>query len=177
MALPDGTRKPCETHFRVWLQISRLFDDPAVPDLEKAARAISLSGIEPGDVAEDLDGVSWFLHAGAVETRPRKAAQRSMDWDMDAGLIVASFQKEYGIDITARGCSMHWWRFLDLLRGMGNDAPIMQAAQVRAMKLPEGNDKWSRERRDAIAEAKKRLAIPAKTASEKAAREKALWGD
>lgn len=143
--------------------------------MEKAAAALSLSGIERDDPAEDLDGVLRFLEAGAEPSK--KHGPRVFDWDRDAGLIVASFQMQYGIDVTARDCDLHWWRFMDLLRGMGNDTPIIQAVSLRSMELPEGSDRWTQQRRAAIIEAKKRLALPAKTAAEKQARERALWGD
>lgn len=170
-------RKPCETHFRVWLQISRCLDDPTVPESEKLWSVIALSGIEPGDPQSDLQGIAEFLAAGADTRHRRRQTQRVMDYDVDAGLIVASFQSEYGIDITARGCDLHWWRFCDLLRGMGDSAPIMRAVQIRTEELPTGNDEWSRKRREVIGEAKRRLAIPSKTAAEKAAKDRMLWGE
>lgn len=173
--LADGTRKPCDVHFRVWLQIARLLDDPAVPELEKAAGAIGLAGIEPGDPALDLPAIIAFLYPDADGTRA-KAARRVMDWDIDAGLIVASFQSEYGIDITARECSMHWHRFLDLFRGFGDAAPIIRAVNVRTMELPEGNDANTRKRRESIIEAKRRFALPHKSRAEKEQRERDLWG-
>ena len=53
----------------------------------------------------------------------------------------------------------------------------MRASQVRSMEIPEGNDRYTQKRREAVIEAKKRLALPAKSAAEKEAREKMLWGD
>lgn len=175
VTLPDGTRKPCETHFRVWLQMARLMDDPAIPDLEKAAQAIALSGIEPGDPADDLAAILAFLSGG--EASGGKSGRRTMDWDVDADRIVASFQSEYGIDITARECDMHWHRFLALFRCFGNAAPIIRAVQIREMELPQGSDPQTRKQRDSIAEAKRRLRLPAKSRAEKEARERELWGD
>lgn len=172
-----GVRKPCETHFRVWLQISRCLDDPAISDAEKVYTVIALSGIEQGDPNDDFEGIAAFLSAGADTRRSRRRGPRVMDYDADAGLIIASFQSEYGMDITARGCDMHWWRFLDLLRGMGDATPIMTAVRVRTAELPTGNDEYSRKRREVIGEAKRRLALPAKTAAEKAAKDRALWGE
>lgn len=175
--ISDGVRKPCDVHFRVWLQISRCLDDPTVPDAEKLWSVIALSRIEPGDPEADLRGIGEFLAAGAPKRRGKRTVQRVIDYDVDAGLIIASFQKEYGIDITARECGMHWWRFCDLLRGMGDAAPIMRAVEIRTAELPSGNDDYSRRRREVISEAKRRFALPAKTAAEKAAKDRELWGD
>ena len=66
---------------------------------------------------------------------------------------------------------------IDLLRGMGDAAPIMRAVEIRTAELPSGNDEYSRRRREVISEAKRRFALPAKTAAEKAAKDRELWGD
>ena len=175
--ISGGERKPCDTHFRVWLQISRCLDDPDISDAEKMYSVISLSGIERGDPADDIQGIADFLAAGSDWRRAKRHTARVMDYDVDAGLIIASFQSEYGIDITARECNLHWWRFMDLLRGLGDASPIMRAVQIRTEELPTGNDEYTRKRREAISEAKRRFALPAKTAAEKAAKDRALWGD
>lgn len=168
-------RKKCDTHFRVWLQIARAFDDSTLDPLEKALTAINLSGIEHTDTLKDLEGISLFLSCGEKSTQGDN--KRLMDYDIDAGRIVASFQAVYNINITSRECSLHWWRFNDLLRNLPHDSALMQAVDVRTMKLPEGNDKNARERRETIVKAKRELAIPAKTAQEKLARDKEIWGD
>lgn len=174
--ISNGARKKCETHFRVWLQIARLFDDPDVSEIEKAFYAIELAGVEHTDTLADLQGINLFLAcgkalSGAAPTR------RAFDYDMDAGRIIASFQAEYGMDITARETCLHWWHFNDLLRGLSEASCLMKAVEIRTMELPSGNDEHTRKRREAIVKAKRELAIPAKTAAEKAARDALIWGD
>ena len=175
--ISGGQRKKCETHFRVWLQISRCLDDPSISDAEKVFSVIQLSGIEPGDPSDDIAVIAAFLSAGADAKRRKRQEQRVIDYDVDAGLIIASFQSEYGIDITARECDMHWWRFMDLLRCMGDASPIMRAVQIRTEEIPSGNDEYTRKRREALNDLKRRFALPAKTAAEKAAKDRALWGE
>jgi hypothetical protein len=45
------------------------------------------------------------------------------------------------------------------------------------MKLPEGNSKEVRERKEQIVKAKRELMIPAKTAKERYERDRSIWGD
>lgn len=174
--ISGNQRKKCDTHFRVWLQIARLFDDVELSEIEKAMYAIELSGIDHGDTLADLKGIQLFLACG-LEIRDDKPTARAFDYDLDAARIIASFQAEYGIDLTARETCLHWWRFNDLLRGLSESSVLMKAIEIRTMSLPDGNDKYTKERRDAIIKAKKALAIPAKTAAEKAAKDAALWGE
>lgn len=174
--ISNGQRKKCDTHFRVWLQIARMFDDAELPEIEKAFYAINLSGIDHTDTLADLQGVQLFLACGQTAT-PSARPQRAFDYDLDAARIIASFQAEYGIDITARECCLHWWRFNDLLRGLSEASVLMKAIEIRTMSLPEGNDKYTKERRESVVKAKRALAIPAKTPAEKAARDAAIWGD
>lgn len=168
------TKKKCDTHFRVWLQIARVFDDPDLSPTDKALYAIELSGVEHTDTLKDLEGINLFLSCGEVSKSQQK---RVFDFDIDSGRIVASFQAVYNLDITAKGCSIHWWRFCDLLHNLPDDSPLMQAVRVRTMKLPEGNSKEARERKEQIVKAKRELMIPAKTAKERYERDRSIWGD
>ena len=168
------TKKKCDTHFRVWLQIARVFDDPDLSPTQKALYAIELSGIEHTDTLKDLEGINLFLSCGQIAKSQQK---RVFDFDIDSGRIVASFQAVYGLDITSRDCPIHWWRFCDLLHNLPDDSALMQAVRVRTMKLPEGNSKETRERKEQIIKAKRELMIPAKTAKERYERDRSIWGD
>lgn len=167
-------RKKCDTHFRVWLQIARVFDDPDLSPAQKALYAIELSGIEHTDTMQDLEGINLFLACGKLS---KSKSKRVFDFDIDAGRIVASFQKEYGIDITSRDCSMHWWRFCDLLHNLSDDSALMQAVKIRQMDLPKGNDETAKKRKEQIAKAKRELKLPAKTKNERYERDREIWSD
>ena len=172
--LSGQLKKKCDTHFRVWLQISRVFDDSDLSPSEKAYHAITLSGIRCTDIVEDLQGINLFLACGKVT---RETGKRVFDFDLDSGRIIASFQSEYGIDITSKDCSLHWWRFCDLLHNLSDKSALMQAIQIRNMKLPEGNSKEARERKEQLIKAKRELRLPAKTRQEKIERDRSIWGD
>ena len=169
-----STLKKCDTHFRVWMQIARAFDDADLPPVEKALTAISLSGIEHTDTIADLEGIKLFLQCG---NDGKGASQRVIDYDVDAGRIIASFIFEYGIDLTARDCHLHWWMFCELLRNLSDKSALMRAVQIRTMKLPDGKDQRSKDHRDAVIKAKRELSLPARTAHERRARDKEIWGD
>lgn len=172
------TRKRVDTHFRVWLQIARVFDDPNLSEIEKCIYAINLSGIEHTDTLADIAGIQKFLAAEPDSSKHRvRKGPRTFDYDVDYGRIVASFQSDYGIDITDRECSMHWWRFVDLLRNLSNATALMRAIEIRTMPLPEGRDEHSSKRREAVIAAKRELALPSKGLEEMAAKDRALWGE
>ena len=44
----------------------------------------------------------------------RAAGRRVFDWDADAGVLCADFQRLYGIDLLDPSLRMHWYRFMAL---------------------------------------------------------------
>lgn len=56
-----------------------------------------------------------------------------LDFDMDAGVIYASFRQQYGIDLTTE--ILHWWAFRMLLSGLGDDTPYGKRVQLRTLDL------------------------------------------
>lgn len=55
----------------------------------------------------------------------------------DFGLIVSSFQTQYGIRISRDLQSMKWDEFRDLLSGMGPDTPLGRIVAIRSEDDPE----------------------------------------
>lgn len=153
----DGEQVPIETGFRYWLQVLRCLEDTDLTEGERYTSVLSILGLrERGRAA--FDACMDFLTADYKTTATRRRKQeRSFSWDWDAELIVASFQMQYDIDITSPDTNMHWWRFMALFRGLGEDTPIMRTIHTRTMDIPEGT---SQERRDAIKKAKREVALP-----------------
>ena len=169
----NGKRKAIRTGFRYWIQIALCIEDGAVDDVETVYSILELSQIEPTDLESDLNALVGFLSGGGTS---RGKAGKVLDYQQDAALIVASFQHWYGIDLTDPKVNMHWWRFLDLLSGLGEDTPIMRAVKVRTAELPKGNDEATRERRKALEEAKRAYRLVPRNAEQAAARDREIWG-
>jgi hypothetical protein len=96
-----------------------------------------------------------------------------MDWDHDAGRILADFRREYGIDLADPATQMHWWTFRAYLDGLSSDSEIKRAMYYRSAK-PKGLKGEDAKR---FAEMKRWYALPPRTRAEVAARDAEVWGD
>lgn len=50
----------------------------------------------------------------------------------DFGLIVSSFQSQYGIRLSREAGEMRWSEFCDLISGLGPDTALMRVVSIRA---------------------------------------------
>lgn len=55
----------------------------------------------------------------------------------DFGLIVSSFQSQYGIRLSREAGSMQWDEFRDLLSGLGPDTALMRVVSIRSEEDPD----------------------------------------
>lgn len=178
-----GAKVPLRADHRTGIQAMRLLDDPTV-SRENKARALLLmyfgkAGSRRGPVSlppavqehpgEAVDAALRFL--GMNEERPPRPASgktaagvRTFCWDADASRVVADFQREYGVDLTDPGLSMHWWRFWSLFRGLGSESQTMEAIGVRSAVPDE--KKMGKEAVDALMRRKAELLLPARTEEE-----------
>lgn len=168
----NGTRKRIRTGFRYWMSIALCIEDGAVDDVEAVFSIVDLAGLEITDLQADLEAVMLFLAGGEVQ---KGKAERVLDYEQDAALIISSFQHWYGIDLSDPATDMHWWRFLDLLGGLGEDTPIMQVVQIRTAPLPAGKDEATRKRREALKQAKRDYRLKPRNAAQAAARDRDTW--
>ena len=91
------------------------------------------SDLPPVTLVKLLEELAVFASGGVrpsdhTDERKRESIQ-VFDFSCDAELILASFQREYGIDLTKT--SMHWWRFLALLRSLPFDSDFMRVVKLR----------------------------------------------
>ena len=170
----NGERRSIRTGFRYWMSIAQCIEDGMVGDVETVYSILALADLEPHDLASDLKALVLFLNGGEES---REKSEKVLDYDQDAGLIVASFQKEYGLDLTDPSVNLHWWRFLDLLSGLGEDTPIMRVVQIRTADLPQGSDKASRERREDLKKAKRHYRLKPRNMEQAIERDRAVWSD
>lgn len=105
----------------------------------------------PPEVASDpaawLDAATAW-HDSAMEAMPYgdptapaspAAAARTFDWDADGALVVADFQRLYGLDLTDPACQVHWHRFCALLlAAVRTEGSLVGAAVSARSPLPPG---------------------------------------
>lgn len=179
------------TEYRVWIAVQRLCDDLTVPQEALGLRVLATAfdnaareGEEAAPLAQALKDPEAALEAALLffnfnePRRPptarqrRLASTRSFDWDWDAYMVVADFQRLYGIDLTDPSLRMHWWRFWSLFRGLGDGSRTMDAMRTRTAD----EDGLSGEARSALRERKAALMLPARTEEEVRRNRELRWG-
>ncbi len=90
---------------------------------------------------------------------------RVMDFSYDAAAIYASFMYAYGIDLEQERGRMHWQKFIALLDGLPEDAPIMRIIGIRTREIPAPN-KHNMKQIQRLSELKALYALPPKNGEE-----------
>ena len=110
-----------DTDFRTWLAWG-----------EAAKEKVFLTSIlKDGEPSFDWVPAALEFYASPNDTpRGRSDGPRTLDLLSDGDYIVGAFQQAYGVDITS--CSMHWHRFLALLRSLPSDTRLVQIMGYRA---------------------------------------------
>ena len=170
-----GKKYKIDTDYKVALRCIDSIEDRNVSDWERSiGLVVMLFGRDCPVNDKSLDLARRYLQCG-VENKVHTQRERDMDLNADSKYIVASFQKEYGMDITQEG--MHWWKFYFLLEGLGEDSILSKVRQIRNEELSDYKDKKIRKK---LIEAKKSVALPKKYTSEEEEARKVfldkLWG-
>lgn len=139
---------------------------PRIPvgDCDKLLSSwFSRDGAVPGAVREHpreaLDAALSWRDDALVEAMPygdgsgRNPDARAWDWEADSGIVVADFQRLYGIDLMDPATQMHWWRFALLWRGIAATDSLTSAAISARLPIDGKADKWSRKSHDRRARA------------------------
>lgn len=180
-----GIPYEARTGFRVGIECERILDDPELRDNEAHAMVIAqhfdgLTMPPPGQVlwaaVSEFHAASEFALFDALKASrmpSSKGRGRTFDWDYDAHLVIADFQREYGIDLTDPSLEMHWWRFMDLFRGLSDASRTRGVMAERGAKVP---DKAPAEVRRSIETARQAAALPPRTEAEAIEQEKERYG-
>lgn len=112
----DGKTYHLHTDYRDILEIFSYLDDPDLPEPVRWRIALALFYEEPvpaHSYQPAMDYMTAFLCAGK-KTPP---GPRLMDWNHDAGAILAGVNRAAGMEI--RGLKyVHWWSFLSWFHAM-----------------------------------------------------------
>lgn len=170
-----GAKVPIRSGYRIGIQVARTAES-GMPDRFIAGTILRLyfGDDVPADTMAALEAAMWFHRCGEPEPRHSGRAKRLLDWDHDAGMILADFRREYGIDLADPSARMHWWVFMAYFNNLSADSETKTAMYYRGASRPKdlkGEDakRWTTMR--------KAYALPPKTTTEAVAREAAAWGD
>ncbi len=124
-----GAGVAINTSHRVGIQVARTAGRE-LPDSVKAGIILRLYFGESvfDDAVAALDAAMTFHRAGA---KSEGSGRRLMDFDDDAGRILADFLRHYSIDLSDPAFRMHWWTFLALLGALPPDSALMTAMRYR----------------------------------------------
>ncbi len=143
----DGRKYGIRTDFRRWILMLELFDEcrekstARIDALTAALSSMPLVMKNPDECsslpAEEkirlLGELARFAAFGVKEDKRSDGretdVEQAFDFYADAGLILSSFLSEYGIDLTKE--SMHWWKFLTLLRSLPSESDFMRVVRLR----------------------------------------------
>ena len=176
--LPDtvslgGASVPIKTGYRTGIQIARTAES-GIEDRAKAGVLLHLYfGYVPDPPVDALEAAMEFHRCGQPVPSGRPGA-RALDWDHDAGMILADFRREYGIDLADPATRMHWWVFMAYFNNLSGPSETKTAMYYRRASKPKDCKGDDAKR---FNDMKRAYALPPKTAAEQLAREAAMWGD
>lgn len=165
----NGRKYKINTDFRIAIECNQIATDSTIGDYERGLAVVyKLFGDEGIDNKEDtqklLEMAKKYLLCGAeyVDT----SQEPDMDYVQDMDYIEASFMSDYHIDLTET--KMHWWKFNNLMNGLSNselgDCCVLN--RIRNLRNYDTKDIKDSKERQKIEEAKQRVALKKKTATE-----------
>ena len=118
-AVFGGVAYPIHSDYRDILEIFSYFEDPDLQDSLKWRIALALfyeEEIPQKHLQEAMEYLVEFLKGGRRDTE--KPTPKLLDWEQDAGVIVAEVNKVACQEIRALPY-VHWWTFLSWFHGIG----------------------------------------------------------
>lgn len=169
-----GASVTLKTGYRTGIQVARTADSELPDDLVAGTiLRLYFGRAVPLDRTGALLAAMEFHRCGANPAEG-KAPKRVLDWDHDAGMILADFRREYGIDLADPATKVHWWVFMAYFTNLSTDSQTKQAIYYRTTRRPSELKGQDAKRFDAL---KKAYALPPRTVEDALAREAAMWGD
>lgn len=170
-----GASVPIKVGFRTGIQVARAIESGLTGDLLTVTMLkLYFGGAYVGSPSEAMSTALSFFRCGDEETPKKKRAKRLIDWDHDAGTILADFRREYGIDLADPATRLHWWVFMAYFENLTAESGIKTAMYYRGVTKPKGLPQAEAEHFNRM---KRAHALPPRTSAEAIAREATLWGD
>ena len=136
-----GRDYPIRTDFRFWILITEVLGDGRLPPMRKLELAAQIAGLDslPDDRAALASAILEFASCGEKPvSSPSAGASPVFDFSSDGGAIFSAFLRVYHIDLTSE--TLHWWKFLSLLRDLPPDTEFMSRISLRTMDLSRIED-------------------------------------
>lgn len=141
-----GQRYGIHGDFRDILRIIRCLKDPSEPEYIRAAVALALFYDRPIPPEHRREAMEFLMDFIACGEEPGQAPTEPplLDWDKDAGVIVADINRVAGQEIRNLPF-LHWWSFIAYFHGIG-EGQLSQLVTIRK-KLRQGKplEKWEQE--------------------------------
>jgi len=168
-----GSSVPLRSGYRTGISVVRVAES-ALSEALKAGAILRLyfGDAVPPDTASALEAAMDFHRCGEAPSKRR--SRRLLDWDHDAGMILADFRREYGIDLADPATRMHWWVFMAYFANLGNDSETKTAMYYRNTPAPRDLNGEDAKRFKAM---KKAYALPPKDLAATAAQDAERWGE
>ena len=154
-----GFAYPCETDYRVWLEVLRLMrglrsgtdpetDAQTIIDIEKLVFGGWLRDEDPSEVLRSVSAFSaGYPMAPVSDTGDSREPAYSFEYDLNA--IIVAIRDQHGVDLSWRRKEpFHWWEFLLLFKTLSGDHYILNLMEARTYR---GKDRELLRRKHACA--------------------------
>ena len=169
----DGRLFSVNTDFRLGVKLACMSEtgQPDTEDLLAFVYKDFYLDLAPQDPSKALEACLDFYSRKGLEQnnwQPKslRAGAKSADtfsYDYDTDNLVADFQREYGLDITSGGDSIHWWRFVSLISGLSDSSIVKTIGGYRAYTPDKADSAEERKHRTRL---KNAFRLPPKTKEE-----------
>lgn len=158
----DDKEYPINTSYITALKCFEIINDSSISDTERSLAVIyKLFDHIPDKNADKFLEVAIKYLQRSETTEQQNAKKRDIDFNVDMGYIVASFQSDYNIDLIET--DMHFYKFLDLINGLTEKSVMSRVRDIRNYDLGEIKDPKFRAQ---MAEAQENLKLPEEISEE-----------
>jgi hypothetical protein len=105
-----------------------------IPEEAKLIYLTSRLGL-PRTAEAVAKAIEYLAGPPADEEKATAPGPPAFDYFQDADLIYAAFQQAYAMAGYCEITTMHWWRFLALLKGLPSDTRFMEVVSIRTMEI------------------------------------------
>lgn len=128
------------TDFKIALECDKIVRDNSIGDYEKILAIIyKLLGEKALQDYENQEKLfllcQKYLQCNQKIDEEDEEELPSMDFEQDEGLIKASFMSDYRINLDET--NMHWWAFIDLLKGLTENSILNRVRYIREEKIDD----------------------------------------
>lgn len=135
-----GKKYEIRWDFRVGIQVEAVVRSDK-PDIQKYEEILRLYyPVIPPDLALAMDRAMWFYRCGSEKDPEEKDRRRyirrgsrgpAWEFCQDAPYIYAAFKEQYGMDLSNKTESLHWWKFMALFESLGEDTKMSKIMYYR----------------------------------------------